>query len=168
MTRRVALFVAVVALAGCESEDPPTLSTPAPPVAIPLNGSYDLIIEPAGECGLPATPYVLAVEVTSFAASDGNELRATLPGGSDALTVEMLYPVPGRVEGALSTQRDVPLTETTWVRLRNSGSGIVSLAGDGRAEVRDGTMAGEVVYYPDEVASLPCTSDDHSWSLLAR
>ena len=171
MIHRLALVVAVVALASCGSDGDgnlPTLSTPPPPITIPLNGSYDLVIGPAAACGLPAAPYVLPVEVVSFAAAGGTELRATLPTGGDALTLDMLYPIPGRLEGSLSTRRDVPLTATTWLRLRCSGSGVVSLSEDGRAEVRDGTMAGEVIYYPDEVASLPCTSDDHSWSLVAR
>jgi hypothetical protein len=171
MTHKLALLVAVVALAGCGSDgdgDSPTLSTPPPPVTTPLNGSYDLMIVPAAACGLPAAPYVLVVDVTSFATGTGTELRATLPGGGDALTLDMLYPVPGQLQGALSTRSDVPLTATTWLRLRNNGSGIVSLAADGRAELLNGTMAGEVVYYPDEVASFPCTSPHHSWSLVAR
>jgi hypothetical protein len=170
MTHKLALVVAVVALAGCGDGDgdSPTLSTPPPPVTIPLNGSYDLVIVPNAACGLPAVPYVLVVDVTSFATGTGTELRATLPGGGDALTLDMLYPIPGRLEGALSTLSEVPLTETTWLRLRNTGSGIVSLAADGRAELLNGTMAGEVVYYPDEVASFPCTSQSHSWSLVAR
>jgi hypothetical protein len=166
-----AFVVAVLALAGCGSDgngNAPTLSTPPPPVTIPLNGSYDLVIVPNEACGLPAAPYVLVVDVTSFATGTGTELRATLPGGGDALTLDMLYPMPGWLQGALSTRSDVPLTATTWLRLRNTGSGIVSLASDGRAELLDGTMAGEVVYYPDEVAAVPCTSSAHSWSLVAR
>jgi hypothetical protein len=171
MTHRLALVVALVALASCGSDGDgglPTLSTPPPPVTIPLNGSYDLVVVPAPACGLPAAPYVLPVDVVSFASAGGTELRANLPGGGDALALDMLYPVPGRLQGSFSTRADVPLTETTWLGLRSSGSGVVSLAGDGRAEVRDGTMAGEVIYYPDEIASFPCTSADHSWSLVAR
>ena len=38
----------------------------------------------------------------------------------------------------------------------------------GEWEVRDGAMAGEVTYYPDEVSALTCTSDEHGWSLVAR
>ena len=50
MTYRLALVVAVVALASCGSDGDgnlPTLSTPPPPITIPLNGSYDLVIVPA-------------------------------------------------------------------------------------------------------------------------
>jgi len=170
VTRALTLVVLVVALAGCGSDngDLPTLSTPPPPVAVLLNGSYDLEVVPASACALPDAPYVVPVDVTSFATSVGNELRATIPGGGDALTLDMLYPVTGRLEGALSTRTDVPLTESTWLRLRDTGSGVVSLATDGRAELRAGTMAGEVTYYPDEVTALTCMSDEHSWSLLAR
>lgn len=170
MTRALTPVVLIVALAGCGSDDggPPTLSTPPPPVTVLLNGPYDLVVVPAPACNLPAAPYVVPVDVTSFAAAGGTELRATIPGGSDALTLDMLYPAPGELRGALSTRADVPLTASTWLRLRDTGSGTVSLADDGRAELRDGTMAGEVTYYPDEVAAFTCMADEHSWSLEAR
>jgi hypothetical protein len=169
--KRILIFAVMgVALAGCGSDngDLPTLSTPPPPVAILLNGPYDLVVTPAAACGLPDAPYVVPVDVTSFATSAGNELRAVIPGGGDALTLDMLYPETGRLEGALSTRTDVPLTESTWLRLRNAGSGTVSLASAGRAEVRDGAMAGEVTYYPDEISAFTCVGRDHSWSLEAR
>jgi hypothetical protein len=168
--RTLSLVVMMVALAGCGSDsggNSPTLSTPPPPVSLPLNGPYDLVIVPAAACALPATPYVLQVDVTSFATSAGTELRATLPGGGDALTLDMLYPMTGRLQGALSTRSEVPLTTTTWVRLRDTGSGTVSLSGTGRAELLDGTMAGEVTFFT-EFSALTCTSADHSWSLVAR
>jgi hypothetical protein len=161
----------MVALAGCGEDSgggsSPTLSTPPPPVSQPLNGSYDLVVVPAAACGLPEAPYVLLVQVTSFATTAGTELRATLPIGGDALTLDMLYPTTGRLQGALSTRSEVPLTTTTWVRLRNTGSGIVSLSATGRSELLDGTMAGEVAFFT-ELSALTCMSDDHSWSLVAR
>lgn len=171
MKRTLGLVAAMAALAGCGSDsgggNSPTLSTPPPPVSQPLNGSYDLVVLPAQACGLPATPYVLRVIVTSFATSAGTELRATLPGGGDALTLDMLYPTTGRLQGALSTRDEVPLTTATFVRLRDTGWGIVSLSSTLRAELLDGTMAGEVTFF-DESSALTCTSDDHSWSLIAR
>ncbi len=78
----------------------------------------------------------------------------------------MLYPTTGRLQGALSTRSEVPLTTTTFVRLRDTGSGIVSLSPGGRAEVLNGAMAGEVTFF-DEVSALTCTSANHSWSLVA-
>jgi hypothetical protein len=160
----------MVGLAGCGSDsggNSPTLSTPPPPVSQPLNGAYDLVVVPAAACGLPGAPYVLPVAVTSFATTAGIELRATLPIGGDALTLDMLYPTTGRLQGALSTRSEVPLTAATWVRLRNTGSGIVSLSATGRSELLDGTMAGEVTFF-DEFSAITCTSDAHSWSLVAR
>ena len=170
MTGRLALVGILVALAGCGSEDDgnPTLSTPLPPVTTPLNGAYDLEIAPDASCGLPAAPYVLPLEVASYAAQAGNELRATLPGGGTTLVLEMLYDAPGRLQGALSTESAVPLTESTWLRLRNNGVGSVSESDEGRPEVRGGIMAGEVTYYPDASSVLTCTSSEHSWSLIAR
>lgn len=170
MKRTLSLVVMMVAIAGCGSDsggDSPTLSTPPPPVSLPLNGPYDLVIVPAAACALPATPYVLQVDVTSFATSAGTELRATLPGGGDALTLDMLYPMTGRLQGALSTRSEVPLTAMTYVRLRDTGSGIVSLSPGGRAELLNGTMAGEVTFFT-ELSALACMSADHSWSLVAR
>ena len=171
MTPRLPLFVILVALAGCGSDDdgaPPTLSTPPPPVTTPLNGVYDLEIGPDASCGLPAAPYVVPLDVTSFAGTAGNELRATLPGGASTLVLEMLYDAPGRLQGALSTESAVPLTDSTWLRLRNNGIGTVSLSDGGRPEVREGVMAGDVTYYPDADSALTCTSGEHAWSLIAR
>jgi hypothetical protein len=168
--RTLGLLAMMVALAGCGEDNggsSPTLSTPPPPVSLPLNGSYDLVVVPAAACGLPEVPYVLVVQVTSFATAAGTELRATLPIGGDALTLDMLYPMTGRLQGALSTRSEVPLTTTTWVRLRDTGSGIVSLSPGGRAELLNGTMAGEVTFFT-ELSALTCTSADHSWSLVAR
>jgi len=167
-TRRILGVALATTLAGCGSDsgNSPTLSTPPPPISQLLNGAYDLVVVPATACGLPQVPYVLRVDVTSFATSDRTELRATLPGGGDALTLDMLYPETGRLEGALSTRTDVPLTATTWVRLRNTGSGSVSLSASGRAELLNGTMVGEVTFY-DEVSALTCTSEEHTWSLVA-
>ena len=156
-------------LVGCGSDgdgSSPTLSTPPPPISQPLNGAYELVIVPATACGLPDVPYVLQVTVTSFATSAGTELRATLPGGGDALTLDMVYPETGRLTGGISTRAEVPLTANTWVRLRNTGSGVVSLSGSGRSELLNGTMAGEVTFY-DEVSALTCTSSGHTWALVA-
>lgn len=160
----------LVTLCGCGSDGdgtPPTLSTPPPPVELPLNGAYDLIVTPAEECGLPQAPYTLPVIVTTFATGDGNELRATLPGGGDDLTLDMLYPFPGRLEGALSTRALEPVPAGGWLFLRNNGWGVVSLSPDGRAEVVDGVMAGAVDFSPDDITVLTCSSTGHRWALVA-
>ena len=169
MKRALNLVVMMVALAGCGSDsgNSPTLSTPPLPVSQPLNGAYDLVIVPAADCGLPAAPYVLEVDVTSFATAAGIELRATLPGGGDALTLDMLYPATGWLQGALSTRSQVPLTAATWVSLRNTGSGMVSLSASGRAELLNGAMVGDVIFI-DALSAFSCTSADHLWSLVAR
>ena len=170
MKAKLSLVVMMAALAGCGSDSggsSPTLSVPPPPVSQPLNGSYDLVVVPDAACALPGTPYVLQVQVTSFATQAGIELRATLPAGGDALTLDMLYPMTGRLQGALSTRAEVPLTANTWVRLRNTGAGTVSLSAGGRSELLDGTMAGEVTFFT-EISAITCTSADHFWSLVAR
>jgi hypothetical protein len=170
--RRLALVVTLVVLGGCSSDGdgngPPTVSTPPPPVTTPLNGSYDLVIAPAPSCRLADTPYVLPVNVATFATGAGNELRATLPTGGDELALDMLYPAPGQLQGSLSTRDAVPLPAGGALRLRGSGSGWVSLSTEGRGEIRDGPMIGDITYYPDGVSGRLCTRDAHSWSLLAR
>ena len=171
--RRLLPLVMLVALGGCSSDENggnglPTLSTPPPPVTVPLNGAYDLVIDPAPSCGLTDTPYVVPVNVSTFATGSGNELRATLPTGGDQLVLDMLYPVPGRLQGALSTRATVPLPAGGALHLRGNGSGWVSLSGDGRAELLDGPMVGDIAYYPDGVSGRLCVRDAHSWSLVAR
>lgn len=171
--RLLCLFGILLALGGCSSDEdggsgPPTLSTPPPPVTIPLNGTYDLVIAPAPSCGLADTPYVLPVNVSTFATGSGNELRGTLPTGGDDLVLDMLYPVPGQLKGALSTRDVVPLPGGGALHLRGNGSAWVSLSADGRAETLDGPMVGDIAYYPDGVSGRFCTGDGHSWSLVAR
>lgn len=174
--RWVLAVVALVALGGCGSDGeenggsvPPTISTPPPPVTVPLNGAYDLVLSPDESCGLPDAPYVLPVVVTTFATGTGSELRGTLPTGADDLTLDMLYPVPGLLRGAISTRTEgVPLPAGGSVFLRDNGAGWVSLAADARAELIDGAMVGDVFYSSPEGFSLFCQSDSHSWSLVAR
>jgi hypothetical protein len=173
MTRRGVLVAALLVLAGCGSDDdgggvgPPTISTPPPPVTTPLNGAYELVVEPAEACGLPDAPYVLVVDVTTFATASGNELRGTIPGEGTRLALDMLYPAPGRLEGALSTQGiGAPLPAGGRLYLRDNGFAVVSLAAGGRAEVRGGVMAGDVSYSDDGATFITCSSSGHTWSLV--
>jgi hypothetical protein len=172
MMRSLALVATLLILGGCSSDGdgngPPTVSTPPPAVTLPLNGTYDLVIAPAPSCQFEDTPYVIPVNVSTFATGGGNELRATLPTGGDELTLDMLYPVPGQLQGSLSTRDMVPLPAGGAIRLRGNGWAWVSLSTDGRAEVRDGAMVGDVTYSPDGISGRLCTRDAHSWSLLAR
>jgi hypothetical protein len=168
----------LVGLAGCGSDNggggpptmtgPPTISTPPPPVTVPLNGSYSLVVTPAAGCTLPGAPYTVGVNVTTFATSSGDELRGTLPTGGDSLTLDMLYPVPGRLQGSLSTRARTPIPGAGQLFLRDTGRGLVSLSPAARAEVLDGVMLGEVTYSPDGVNVFSCSSTTHGWALVAR
>jgi hypothetical protein len=172
--RRALAAALLLALAGCGSDDgdgsiPPTISTPPPPVILPLNGVYDLVIVPAAECGFPDVPLSMGLNVTSFATSAGNELRGTLLSGASTLALDMLYPAPGQLEGGLSTVQDGALLDQGGrIYLRNNGRGLVSLSDDARPEVLDGVMVGEVTWLPDGANAFPCASTRHSWSLVAR
>jgi hypothetical protein len=163
-------LLALVALAGCGSEDSPsspTLSSPLPPVTTPLDGSYDLVLTPAETCRLPGAPYVVRVEVRSLEGTGGEELRATLPGGDGTLVLEMLYAEPGALEGSVSTL-DWVAAGASWLFVRASGSGRVTAAAGGRAEVESGTMTGDVQVVGSGGGVLTCTNADHRWALLAR
>jgi len=178
MTPRLIPVVMLVALAGCGSNDngseavpptgPPTISTPAPPVTVPLDGAYDLVVTPAAGCALPGAPYVVRVNVTTFATGSGDELRGTLPAGGDALTLDMRYPGPGRLQGSLSTRAPTPISGGGLLFLRNTGWGLVSLSLGARAELLDGVMMGDMTYYPDGETAFTCSSTDHGWALMAR
>jgi hypothetical protein len=172
MTRRLLSVLLLLALVGCGDDDgsgrPPSVSTPPPPVTLPLNGAYDLVVTPEASCGMPGAPYTVRVTVTTFAGSTGNELRGTLPEGGDQLTLDMLYPVAGQLEGALSTRSLTPIDSGGQLFLRNNGRALVTLSEDARAEVAEGVMVGEVRFSPDGASVFPCASTRHSWALFAR
>lgn len=150
-----------------ETTGPTVISTPTPPVTAPINGAYDLIIAPAAACRFPVGPYTARVQAQQTTSGSRSELRATLPGGSPYLSLEMLLPVPGTVQGSISTQTAVSFGGAFDAFLRNVGTGTVSLAG-GRGEVVDGTMTGDVQVFQNGADLGVCTSTDHRWSLRAR
>jgi hypothetical protein len=174
----LALFVPALAIAlglgacggssGSGPTGPTTLSTPTPPVTAPITGAYDLVIVPAAACRFPAGPFTARVQAQQTTSGSRSELRATLPGGSPYLSLEMLLPVAGSVEGSISTQAPVPFGGAFEAYLRNVGTGTVALASGGRGEVVDGTMTGDVQVFQSGADLGTCTSSDHRWSLRAR
>jgi len=166
---RAGALVLVATLSACGSDTPsrPTLSTPFPPVTTPLDGLYDLVITPGAGCGLPGAPYEVSVVVTSLAGSGGTEMRATLPGGDATLVLEMVYSPPGWLQGSVSTRTFV-LADASNIFVRASGSGKVSSAAGGRAEVESGRMNGDVSVDVGGGDVLSCSSLEHGWALRAR
>lgn len=167
MSRPAFALLVLVALGACGSEDSSTLSSPLPPVTTLLDGAYDLVVTPAETCRLPGAPYVVSVDVRSFDGAGGKELRATLPGGDGTLVLEMLYAEPGTLQGSVSTL-DWVAASAHWVFVRASGSGRVTAAAGGRAEVESGTMSGDVQVVGGGGGVITCSSVDHGWALLAR
>ena len=160
-------FVFALALAGC-GEEPPTLSTPLPPVTTLLSGTYDLVVKPDAACGFPGAPYTVRVEVVSGTTGGHTELRATLPGGDPTLGLEMLYDPPGFLGGSIGTRNPVVFSGGAEVYLRNAGSAAVSLATGGRAEVAEGTMAGDIGVSLGGQDYAVCSAENHGWELRAR
>ena len=165
----------VVSLASCSNESDPmgptgptTISTPAPPVTAPITGAYDLVIAPAAACRFPAGPFTARVQAQQTTSGSRSELHATLPGGSPYLSLEMLLPVAGTVQGSISTQTAVPFGGAFEAFLRNVGTGTVSLASGGRGEIVDGAMTGDVQVFQNGADLGTCASSDHRWSLRAR
>jgi hypothetical protein len=162
----------VLALAGCGSDsgtDPGPIATPSPPFTGPVTGAYDLLISPAAACGFPAGPYSAIVQAQQVGTTARPELRATLPGGSSLLVMEMLFTSPGVLRGAISTtQQPITIANGFTLYLRNVGTGTVSAASGGRGEVRDGTMNGDVQIGQNNIDLGTCTSANHRWSLRPR
>ncbi len=161
----------VLVLGGCGADpgtSPGPLATPAPPFTGPVIGDYDLVITPAAACGLPAGPYSAFVQAQQVGTAARPELRATLPGGNSLLEMEMVFTSPGVLRGSISTQHEITIANGFTMFLRNVGTGTVSAASGGRAEVRDATMNGEVQLSRDDVDLGTCASATHHWALRPR
>jgi hypothetical protein len=163
--------LAAVWLAGCGADtvvSPPTVADPIPPVEAKLVGSYTLSIHPDPICGLPAGPHALAVAASSVGGSSKPELRVTLPSGDTTLTVEMLYEPVGHLRGSIGTIEPVLFQSGFELYVRGVGEADVSLAADGRGEILDGKMFGDVEVLSRGASFGLCTAPAHRFSLRAR
>jgi hypothetical protein len=158
----------VGALVACGSDDSGGPSTPVPPVTAALNGSYTLVIQPGATCATPGAPYSIALQVTQVTSGSNTEIRATLPGNDPTVGIEMLYTSPGQLRGSLGTQFDVPVQAGYFVWFRMIGMGTVSRATDGRGEVVNGTMMGDLSVTPPVGVPVDCVGASHLWSLRIR
>lgn len=149
-------LVAGFALAGCGS-DSGSPTEPSPRGPGPFTGTYTLEIRPLAGCELPGAPYRIAVQIVSVAAAR-QEVRAILPGGDTMLALELLYVTPETLRGAIGTKQPVRFENGMDVYLRDIGTGTVTRASDGRGQVLDGTMTGDVA-----AGDSTCTSEDHRW-----
>jgi len=167
--RTVPAVLLTVALCACGSDEPtsPDLSNPVPPVTAPLDGVYALVVTPANGCGLPEAPYEIAVEVSTFDGVSGAELHGTILEDEATPVLAMLYSPPGWLQGSISTRSWVTAGESS-IFLRASGTGPVSSAAGGRAEVTDGTLAGDISVDVGGGDVLTCSSIEHRFAILAR
>jgi hypothetical protein len=168
--RAALLPMALVAfLAGCGSDDSSTApSTPVPPVTAAINGNYTLVIQTGSGCAAPGGPYQIPMLVTQITNGPNTEIRATLPGNDAQVGIEMLFTSPGQLRGTLGTQFDYQLTTGYFVWFRMIGMGTVSRASDGRGEVVNGTMMGDLSVTPPVGVPVDCVGASHLWSLRIR
>lgn len=158
----------VALLAACGEGTSVGPSDPIPPVTAAIAGNYTFVIQPGAACATPGAPYQILVQAAQITSGSRTELRATLPGNDPTLVLEMLFTSPGTLRGSLGTQTDVPAQGGAFVWLRAVGTGTVSRAGDGRGEVVNGTMMGDLSVTPPVGVPVDCSASDHRWSLRAR
>lgn len=166
------MSLALLTGAGCHgSPTGPSSPTPTPTPPVPggtITGAYILTVDPASGCGLASPPYSLDVEATPTGSASRPEVRVTLPGGAATLSVSLVYTGPASVDAALGTQVGVPVAGGLVLFFRAFGSGNVTHADDGRGQVLDGQMSGDVAVGAAGENPSTCTSDDHHWSLRAH
>ncbi len=173
--RRALGFVLVsYALAACGGGPAgPDPVTPQPEPSGPVSGGYLLKIEPSSTCppmlGMPAR-FELAVLPAS---QDRSEVRLILADGDLNLGVNLMLEDAGTsARGALgTTQFAVPAKDGFYVYFRTIGWGTVTRAPDGRGQILDGTMFGEIAVGLDafDIGSQAyCNADDHRWTLTTR
>ncbi len=161
--------VLVALLGACGNDDSSTTpSTPVPPVTAAINGNYTLVIQTGPGCAAPGGPYQIAMQVTQITNGANTEIRATLPANDPQVGIEMLFTSPGQLRGALGTQFDYQLTTGYFVWFRMIGMGTVSRASDGRGEVVNGTMSGDLSVTPPVGVPVDCVGASHLWSLRIR
>ena len=80
----------------------------------------------------------------------------------------MVFTSPGVLRGSISTQQEITIANGFTMFLRNVGTGTVSAASGGRAEVRDATMNGEVQLSQGDADLGTCASENHHWALRPR
>jgi hypothetical protein len=155
-------------LGACGSDDTTTDSTPVAPVTAAINGSYTLVLQPGPACAAPGGPYQIQVQATQITSGSRTELHATLPGGDPQVGVTMLFTSPGQLHGSLGTQFDRAVQNGYFVWFRMIGMGTVSRASDGRGEIVNGTMMGDLSVTPPVGVPVDCIGASHLWSLRIR
>jgi hypothetical protein len=167
-TRRLLAVLLAGALGACGSDENPTDATPVAPVTAAINGSYTLVLQPGPACAAPGGPFQFHVQATQISSGTRTELHATLPGGIPQVAVTMLFTSPGQLRGSLGTQFDTSAQAGYFVWFRMIGMGTVSRASDGRGEVVNGTMMGDLSVTPPVGVPVDCIGASHLWSLRIR
>lgn len=156
-------------VAGCSGK-------PQDPSALPsFMGSYTLVVEASSVCRLSTSRFQWDVQVTATGTGQGEGVRATLPGGDDAVDVSLSYSSSRSAEpvmnGRLAARR-VPFAEELEVTIGGNARGPVRIGSGGRGEVAEGVLNGTISLSRaseranDALGS--CTAADHRWMLTPR
>lgn len=178
-TRPIPLVVCVALLAGFSScaedgpmgpDEPPDGTVPAP------NGAYTLRLDVAASCPAPARAFTFNVRVAAGDTPRYAGIQGYLEGvplqdaGAPMLELEFQY-TGTTVRGTLgTTYGGAASREGPFVALRATGFGTV-VAADGRGEVREGTLLGDIAFgadVDDEGGLGTCDATQHRWSLRPR
>jgi hypothetical protein len=178
-TRNLHLLLCAALLAGLSScaedgptdpDDPPEETVPAP------NGAYTLRLEVAASCPAPARAFTFNVRVAAgdtprYAGIQGYLEGVPLQDG-DAPMLEMEFQYTGTtLRGTLgTTYGGAASREGPFVTLWATGFATV-VAADGRGEVREGTLLGDIAFgadVDDEGGLGTCDATQHRWSLRPR
>jgi len=171
-----ALLVSLLA-AGCGSgpSDPSASPTPTP-TAPPLTpssvtGRYVLEIVPAPGCNMSRTPLSFPMVAAVAGTSPHPGVQVVLDGNPGELELELLFD-NGTLRGGLGTTGDgVLANEALRLWMHAVGSGSLTRASDGRAQLLTGNLMGYVALgrpNHDEGALGTCSARDHAFTLRVR
>jgi hypothetical protein len=171
--KHLAWVLLLLTLCACGGNTMTAVETgvPTPPPTGAVTGNYTFTITGGSSCVLPGLPAHIAMVAAPAGDSSKPEVRVLLPGGDSTLELAFLLSDQDVLHGSMGTKTGVPIGGGLYLYFRTVGTGTVTRSGDGRGEVVDATMFGEIDIglAPDDIGGqAACTAEDHHWSLRAQ